>query len=263
MKLDLEEMTSELAQAVRGEVAVRSHGDGVLRVETPFQFNDGDHLVIRLRENGDDRLEWTDLGHTFMHLSYSMEVGTLGEGKRAELLEDALRRLDVEDREGELVLPTSRADLGRTLLAFAQAVVHVSDLEYLTQERVASTFREDFERTLADAFGSRAQFRYADPERDPERKYEIDCLLNGIARPVAVFAIPGDTAGRDATIVLHAFRDWARPLFSTAIYEDQEKVNRRVVARFSDVVDKQFSSLYGNQDEIVRYLGEQIEQGER
>lgn len=95
-------------------------------METPFLFADGDHLVIRLRELNGQRYEWTDLAHTYMHLSYWMDIDTLSSGKRAQLLEGVLHRHAVEDRNGELVLATSADDLGSKLLHFAQALVRVA-----------------------------------------------------------------------------------------------------------------------------------------
>jgi hypothetical protein len=41
-------------------------------------------------------------------------------------------------------------------------------------------------------------------------------------------------------------------------HEEQESRNRKAVARFSDVVDKQFSFLHGNENEIVGYLAERL-----
>ena len=61
-------------------------------------------------------------------------------------------------------------------------------------------------------------------------------------------ALLNDDQTRDATITLHQFEKWEMPFNSLAIFSDQESINRKVLARFSDVCDKQFSSLTSNQD---------------
>lgn len=253
MTLDAAAIQQELSLAVGHEIEVRPHDEGILRVETPFAFPDGDHLVIRLREtNGHS--EWTDFGHTFMHLSYWLDIDALTSGQRGRLLEQALSRLDIENREGELVTQASAGHLGESLLRFAQALIHVCDLDYLSQERVRSTFREDVRRMLRERFGARAHIDYVDRLHDATGLYPIDCLLNEADRPVAVFALLNDDNTRDATIALQEFRSWGKELFSTAIFEDQEKINRRVLAKFSNVCDKQFASLAGQEDDVIAYL---------
>jgi hypothetical protein len=258
MTTDERDIFRRLSTALGNQVEVHSVSDRESRVQTPFQFPDGDHLVTRLRRLDGDRYEWTDLGHTFMHLSYALDVDTLESGKRAQILEEALDRADVDEREGELVLQADAEDLGESLLRFAQALIHVADLEYLTQERVVSTFVEDFRRVLAASFPGRAHFDYIDEDNDPRGLYPVSCLLNEIPRPVAVFALPSDDAVNVATITLQQFRNWGRGLFSTGVFEEQEQRNRKAVARFSDVVDKQFSFLHGNEQEIVAYLRGQL-----
>lgn len=252
MTLEPSDLQNDLSASVGNEVKVRPHQNGVLRVEAPFDFPDGDHLVIRLRETNGG-YEWTDFGHTLMHLSYAIDYDALSSGRRGELLEQSLSRLGLQNRDGELVLATGRG-LGESLLRFAQALIHVSDLYYLSQERVRSTFVEDVMRLLEQRFPGRTHRNYNDAERDPKRDYPIDCLVNQARQPVAVFAVLNDDRCRDSTITLQQFKAWGRELFSTAIFEDQEKINRRVLARFSNACDKQFASLTGQEDEIVSYV---------
>lgn len=76
---------------------------------------------------------------------------------------------------------------------------------------------------------------------------------------IMVFALPSDDRVRDATISLRQFERWRIPHRSLAIFEDQEGVNPRVLARFSDVCGKQFSSLAANRDRIVTYLREAMQ----
>ena len=86
----------------------------------------------------------------------------------------------------------------------------------------------------------------------------MDCRIGNGKRPLFVFAIPSDDKCRDATISCLQYEKWGIPFRSMAIYENQEEINRKVVARFSDVCEKQFSNLYGNKDRIAKYFYEVI-----
>jgi uncharacterized protein DUF1828 len=253
MSLSPDRIQSRLANAVGGVVEVRPHSENVVRIEAPFTFADGDHLVIRLRRQNSS-YEWTDLGHTLMHLSYDMDYDAITSGKRGQLLESSLLRAGLQNRDGELVLEATDADLGESLLRFAQGLIHVSDLDYLSQERVKSTFIEDLLGLLEERFKGRTQRDYHDPEHDPKGEYPVDLLINHSHQPVAVFALLNDDRCRDATITLQQLRAWERPTFSTGVFEDQEKINRKVLARLSNACDKQFASLAGQENDIVRYI---------
>ena len=78
-------------------------------------------------------------------------------------------------------------------------------------------------------------------------------------RPLFVYALPVAEKVSIATISLLTFEKWSIPFQSLGIYEEQESIQPKAVARFSDVVDKAFSNLEGNKDRITSYLKRAME----
>jgi hypothetical protein len=256
--IDPSQLSNDLSIALGAAIEVEAKPSGEVQVHTPFRFADGDELVIHLREAPGGELEWGDIGHTFMHLSYWMDMEALESGNRSQLLEDLLTQFGARESSGELILSINGDHLGHSLLQYAQLLLQIADLDFLSREIVRSTFMEDFRGLMRDQFGEHAQLDYVDAERDPNGNYPIDCLLNHRPRPVAVFALANDDRCRDATITLHQFREWNRDLFSAGVFEEQEKIHRKVLARFTDACDKQFSALSGNEQSVIEYLRREL-----
>ena len=94
VQIDIEKSFRE---KVCEEVNLISHGVNRYLVETPYIFGDGDAFVIVLKKQGN---KWilTDEGHTFMHLSYFLDIDDISEGTRGKIVESTLSAFQVEER---------------------------------------------------------------------------------------------------------------------------------------------------------------------
>ncbi len=256
--IDAEAIERDFRERVGEKVRILAEGHDRYRVFTPFLFDDGDHLNIVLKRRG-SRWVLSDEGHTFMRLTYDIDSRDLLRGNRQKIIDTALAAFDVTSENGELVIAVRNEAYGDALFSFVQSLLKVSDVTYLSRERIHSTFWEDFRSFMEETVpADRRQFDYHDPTRDPEGNYPVDCRVNGMPRPLFVFAIANDDRCRDVTITLHQFERWGLAFQSAAIFEDQQAIGRAVLARFSDVAGKQFSSLAANRDRIRAYLEERL-----
>jgi hypothetical protein len=248
--MKLEAVKDEFKHRVCEQIDLQPEGEGRFLVVTPFRFEDGDHFGIVLKqENGNWIL--TDEATTLMHVSYQMEEQDLEVGNRAEIIENSLHGFSVQNREGELVIPVSEGRFGDALYNFVQAITRVNDISFLSRERVRSTFIEDFKALLrAKVPSDRLAFDWTSQEFDPHKKYPVDARINGMKRPLFVYALQNDERVSVATISLLTFERWNMPFQSMAVFEEQEVISRKTLARFTDVCEKAFSSL--EEDNKVR-----------
>src|SRR5450759_2154590 len=164
----------DFQRKVSEKVHLASEGIDRYRVFTPFMFEDGDHLAIVLRK---ESAGWTlsDEGHTYMHLTYDLEEKDLQKGTRQKIITNALSSFGVEDRRGELVMKIQDGGYGNALFSFVQALLKITDVSYLSRERVISTFLDDFREFISEKVPeARRQFDWHDPKHDPEGKYVVD-----------------------------------------------------------------------------------------
>ena len=252
--MNLTDIEEQFRARISEQIDLRQQGESRILVQTPFRFDDGDHFSIVLRREGEG-WEFTDEASTIMHLSYWMDTDVLEQGNRKEIVDSSLASFGVENRDGELVIPVSEGRFGDALFDFVQALTKVTDISFLSREVVRSTFMEDLRRFLKSQVDeSRLQFDWKDEERDPKGNYLVDCRINSMKRPLFVYGLPNEDKMNVATISLLTFEKWNLPFQSLGVFEDQESIQRKPLARFTDVIEKAYSGLNENKERIANYL---------
>jgi len=256
--MSVENIERDFHAKVSEKIRLHTESAGRHVVLTPFMFDDGDHLVVVLKKEG-ERWILSDEAHTYMRLTYDIKEKDLRKGTRREIISNALSMFDVSDRGGELILPVPDGCYGDALYSFIQAILKISDISFLSRERVKSTFMDDFRSLMRETVPeNRMDFDWHDPERDPENIYTMDCRINGMPQSVFVHALTGDDKTNAATIALQQFDKWEIPYHSVAVFEHQKSIGRKVLARFSNVCQQQFPSILDDRESIVRHIKQHI-----
>lgn len=256
-----ETVERDFKQTVCKEIVLMPEGQNRFQVLTPFRFDDGDHFAIVLKKSGDGWI-LSDEGHTFMQLSYRMDMKNLEKGSKAQIISNTVANFGITETEGVLTANIDLSDSGNIFYDYLQGLIKITDVTYLSRENVRSTFWPDFKEFMSSATPpDRIEFNYKIMDHDPDGMYPVDCRLNGMPKPLFIFAINNDAKCKDVTINLHQYENWNVDFNSISIFEDQEEISRRALARFSDVSGKQFSSLYSNKDRIQRFINAVVDNG--
>ena len=77
--MNADQIVRDFQDKVCVKLSLRSEGIDRFRVSTPFMFEDGDHLVVVLKDRKRPVVP-VDEGHTYMHLTYDVDEQDLHRG---------------------------------------------------------------------------------------------------------------------------------------------------------------------------------------
>lgn len=248
----------QFQQSVASEVTLAPEGVDRFRVFIPFGFDDGDEFAIVLKREGDGWL-LSDEAHTYMHLSYDIDLDDLRKGQRAQIISNALNIFGIDDRDGELVIPVQDEQYGDALFSFLQGLARIANVPHLSRRIFPSTFLEDFRSLMAKiTFDVPHHFEWYDEERDQGGKYMVDCRVDAATAPLFIQALTNERSTRDATITFLKFEQWGVPFEPVGVFDDRNAISGPVLARFDDVCPTQFPSVAAHHGAITEYIRERI-----
>jgi hypothetical protein len=180
-------MKDKLCQAFCSELSVRKVPAG-LAVSTTFASADGDRIGFFVIER-DGKFCIEDDGVMLPTLEASgvdFRSGTRGNALR-ELLSEYRVRIDDDDREF-MMEGLLESEVPAAALRFVAFCLRVRDFMLMTEYRVATTFREDAAKMLAEVLGDRATLEENVPITDTLAEFPADFVLRAKGRaPVGVF----------------------------------------------------------------------------
>lgn len=234
-------MKEELCRAFCNDILVTSVPAG-LAVSTAFKRDDGDRVSFYVIDEPGGMIRLEDDGATIPILEgagVDFETDT-----RQRAFDTLLMSVDGYYDDDEATIKTRafpRDKLAARSLDFVSFMIRMNDFLLLTQEKIASTFREDAAARIRAAIGGRANVRENEFVNSRLSEVRPDMVLEAANRPpVAIFFGTGTPRVNDA-IFLHltALHEVKQELSVVALLEQDSSIptelRRRATNRLATV----------------------------
>jgi hypothetical protein len=200
-----------------------------------------------------------------MHLSYELRDKEYEVGNRQKIIDEVLTSYQIENRDGELILPIPAGRYGDALFTFVQAITRITDMTFLDRETVKSTFREDFNRLVAEKANEAGikniNYGYVHPVHDPKGIYPVDVRLNGVtSKQVLMFGVGNNEQCQSATVILLQWEKWGEEFHSINVYRDLNEINKHYLGRLLDVSGRQLQNLESAKERLKKDFIDMLKQ---
>jgi hypothetical protein len=177
-------MKEELCRAFCREVVVQNVPIG-LAVKTPFRKSDGDAIIFYVvhHTTAKNIVHLEDDGQTIPFLEAAgvdLETQT-----RAKAFQSLLKEHGAHFNEDEMLIRTEDMavnDVPRHALNFVSLLLRLQDFLLMTQEHIASTFREDAVRKIRERIGQRATIEEEAPVSGNLTEFMPDLVIRAANR---------------------------------------------------------------------------------
>jgi hypothetical protein len=254
MSKHLKQLQTTVCDTLCESAEVHDRPDGTFVVTTPFSFPDGDRYMLYLKPLPAGGYRISDMGHTLMHISYEMDVDKLKEGNRGKLFSRVLAECGVQEDDGEVYMEVPRNQVGDGLFRLGQTVTRLHDITFLNRFRVESTFYEDLLERIAQVVPEGSVERgYVVPGIQDAENYEVDYFVPGKDRDLFIYGVSNKDKAQFTTIALQYFNQNEVDYDSILVFEDQQKIPSKVLARLSNAGGEQVASLDAR-EELIRKI---------
>lgn len=261
INLDESVLVNDLRQTICKDVSISMKGTGRYQVLAPFKFEDGDWFVVYLIKESNG---WTisDEGHTLMHLSYWLDTQqvTGGDTERANIFSSITKMYKLELTDGAITMPVEEdRNIGGNILSYLQALTKITDISFLTKERVKRAFLDDLIEFMKETYKERAIPQWSNPVWDREGAYAVDVRLDISKVPFFLYAVWNTNRALNTVISILKYREWEKQKQFRAIvvHEYMEDLPHTVLKKVTDAADKQVSAFFDKKEEIKMYLADE------
>lgn len=239
MNIDVSALQNSLCNAFCSDVRATLRGDKVV-IALPLSGRDGDMMTVYASQSaGGWRL--SDMGNTFMRLSYENDIGKLMTGARAKLYDGILAESGLSEDDGEIYVTAPADGLIKGLFALGQGMVRIEDIGLWTRSRIESTFYEDLSEIVTSSIEADKLHRdYVIAGLPNADSYPIDYYIETAGRPLYLFGVNGKEKAMLTTIIIQHLLSHDRNFESMVICSNLDEIpkldRRRLTNAANDVI---------------------------